>query len=162
REPAATVATERVVDVVAQPTREADVPATPEVLQAAGEIRPTEVVGKIEAECRAQSDRHQRIAGEIEIDLHGIGDGADPCGHGADSFGGMANIASEHRKAVGEAQFEKQAPCKERQSCKDAHPAIIAKLSTDIAIADDRTGNEAREHGDEAEEIKWIAWRLDL
>src|SRR5262252_2847679 len=70
REPPAAVTAERVIDVITQPARKADVPATPEVLQAASQIWPPEVVGKIEAECRAQPDRHQGIAGEIEIDLH--------------------------------------------------------------------------------------------
>src|SRR5262249_53958607 len=96
------------------------------------------------------------------IDLHRIGDGADPCGRRADSLWGMRHIPGEDGKAVSEAQFEKQAACEERQAGQDAHSAIVAELSADIAIADDRTGNEAREHGDEAEKVERIARRLDV
>src|SRR5438105_14162183 len=137
-------------------------PATPEFLQAGSEIRPSEVVWKIEAECGAQSDRHQRVPGEIEIDLHRIGESAEPCRRGADALGRMSYVPGKDGKAVGEAQLEKQSARDESEPTQHAHPAIIAKLLADIAVADDRTGNEAREHRDEAEEVERIARRHDL
>src|SRR6478609_6663926 len=85
-EPTAAAAAQGVVDIVAQPARKADMPTTPEFLQAASQIRPSEVVWKIEAERSAQADRHQGVPGKIEIDLHRIGEGAEPRGGRADAL----------------------------------------------------------------------------
>src|SRR5215470_77037 len=74
----------------------------------------------------------------------------------------MSRIAGEDRKAVGKAQLEKQPAREEREPAPDAHAAIVAELSADITITDDRTGNEAREHRDEAEEVERIRRRPDL
>src|SRR5580765_7612871 len=112
-------------------------PAPPEFLQAGSEIRPSEIVWKIEAECGAQSDRHQRVAGEIEIDLHRIGEGTEPRRGRADPLGGMRHISRKDGKAVGEAQLEKEPAREEREPGRDAHPLIVAKLLADVAVTDD-------------------------
>ncbi|KAG1243033.1 hypothetical protein G6F65_022673 [Rhizopus arrhizus] len=51
---------------VAQPLRQADVPAAPEVLRIERGQRIAEVDRQREAEQHADADRHRRIAGEVE------------------------------------------------------------------------------------------------
>src|SRR5215510_10120430 len=62
-EPAVTVPPEGDVEVVAEPARERHVPASPEVRDAGGQIRPREVQGEVEAEEPCAPDRHVRVPG---------------------------------------------------------------------------------------------------
>src|SRR5262245_40032373 len=73
-------------------------PATPEILQTASEIRPSEVVWKIEPERGTESNRHQGIPGKIEIDLHSIGEGPEPCRGGADALGRVSHVPGKNCK----------------------------------------------------------------
>src|SRR5579883_711008 len=66
---AATVASQRNVQVVAQPGGEADVPAGPEVLRAGREVRQIEVQGQLEAQALGDPPRRVRVAGEVAVDL---------------------------------------------------------------------------------------------
>ena len=74
----AAVASERHVEVVAQPSGERDMPSTPEVGDRLGAVGRVEVAQELEAEHQSEADRHVGVAREIEIDLKGVGDDSDP------------------------------------------------------------------------------------
>src|SRR5437764_1251671 len=77
--PALAVATQRYIEVVTQPGGERDVPPPPEIREAYGGIRKTEVVGNAEAEALSSADRDYRISCEVAKDLSGKRQGAKPC-----------------------------------------------------------------------------------
>ena len=68
----APAAAERDVQVVAQPARERDVPAAPEILQRHGRVGRVEVERELEAEQEGDADGDVRVAGEVGIDLHRV------------------------------------------------------------------------------------------
>ena len=57
-----TVATQRDVNIIAEPRAEGDVPTPPEFGDAFGDVRIVKVLWEIEAQHSAQTNRHQRIA----------------------------------------------------------------------------------------------------
>ena len=63
------VAAQRHVEVVAQPGRQRDVPASPEVREADRRVRIAEVVDQRDAEHQRRADRRRRVAGEVAEDL---------------------------------------------------------------------------------------------
>src|ERR1700749_667431 len=68
---AVAVATQRDVQVVAQPGGEGDVPAPPEIREAPRAVGIAEVVRELEAEAEREADGAQRVAGEVTVDLAG-------------------------------------------------------------------------------------------
>src|ERR1700722_1463756 len=72
------VAPERDVEIVAQELRQRHVPAAPEIDDAYRLVRRIEIQRQEYAEHQRDSDRHVGIAGEVEIQLKGIGQRADP------------------------------------------------------------------------------------
>ena len=75
---AAPVAAERDVEVVAEPSRQRHMPPPPEVRDGRRGVRPIEILGELEAEDAAESDRHVGIPGEVEIELDGVRQRAEP------------------------------------------------------------------------------------
>lgn len=69
---AATVATEREINIVAKPSRERDMPSAPEVGYGLCEIRSDEVGWQINAKESSATYRHQRVAGKVGINLNGV------------------------------------------------------------------------------------------
>ena len=72
------VAAERDVEVVAEPGRQRDVPAPPELGEALRDVRVVEVLEEAEPEHPAEPDRHVRVAGEVEVDLERVAERAEP------------------------------------------------------------------------------------
>ena len=66
---AVAIPAQRDVEIVAQPGRQADVPAPPEILDRHRQIRVAEILGVLEAEHAPEADRHRAVAGEVEEDL---------------------------------------------------------------------------------------------
>src|SRR5258707_14461540 len=62
------VASERDVEVVAQPGGEGDVPAAPELRRTRGAIRPVEVPRQLDAEDAREPERHVGVRAEVEVD----------------------------------------------------------------------------------------------
>ena len=77
-ERAAAIAAHRDVEVVADPARQGQVPAPPEVLDAARQIGVVEVFREMEAEHLADADGHRAVAGEVEEQLQRVGAAANP------------------------------------------------------------------------------------
>ena len=79
RHPAAVaIAAQRDVQIVAQPARERNVPAMPEIGDAEGQVRAAEIDREMKAEQQRHADGHIGIAGKIEEDLHREGEDAAP------------------------------------------------------------------------------------
>ena len=116
--PAAAVAAERDVEIVAQELRQRHVPAPPEIDDAGGLVGRVEIERQEDAEHQRYADRHVGIAGEIEIELEGIGQRADP-----GLVEGRRRRAERERDqrldAVGEAGLLEQADREDDQAAQD-------------------------------------------
>src|SRR5690606_27377317 len=66
---AAAIATERNIEIVAQPRGQADMPASPEILETHRRIRIAEIVRDGEAEAARGTDGATGISGEVAEDL---------------------------------------------------------------------------------------------
>lgn len=66
------IAAEGYVNVVANPRRQRDVPASPEVCNAFGLVGSVEVERKSEAQKKGQPDGHVAVAAEVAVELNGI------------------------------------------------------------------------------------------
>ena len=75
---AVAIAAERDIEIVAQEPRQRHVPAPPEIDDAGGLVGRIEIERQEDAEHQRHADRHVGIAGEIEIELEGVGQRADP------------------------------------------------------------------------------------
>ena len=69
---ALSVASERDIDVVANPRRQRNVPPPPEVSNAVAFVRSVEVHRKAETQQQCNADGHVAIAAEVAVNLHGI------------------------------------------------------------------------------------------
>ena len=72
------VSAQRNVEIFAQPRGKRDVPAPPEIGDGFGAIWRIEIFREHESEHEAEPDRHVGVTAEIEINLKGVGDGAEP------------------------------------------------------------------------------------
>ena len=70
---AAAVAAEGDVEVIAEPGREADVPAAPEILRAGREVGQVEIQHQLEAQALGDAPGDVGVAGEVAVDLEGEG-----------------------------------------------------------------------------------------
>src|SRR5690606_33828226 len=68
-EASASISAERDIEVVAQPARERDVPATPEVRDVTRKGGEAEVLHQLDPEQAAEPARHERVAAEVSVDL---------------------------------------------------------------------------------------------
>ena len=95
------VAAQRDIHILPEPCGQADVPAPPELRDGAGLVGIVEVLQKPEAEQTSKADGHVGVAGEIEVDLEGEGQRAQPCrdhggrGHGGDLLPHGAHLVGQ-------------------------------------------------------------------
>ncbi len=110
------VSTQRNVKIIAQKGAEGDVPAPPEIRDALRAIGGIEVLDKLEPDHPAQSHRHIRVAGEIEVNLKGIRQHAKPGVHrrqrsrAANAVSAMPPIGLASRIFLAETQHEQARP----------------------------------------------------
>ena len=71
------------IHIFPEPSAQGNVPSAPKFRDAFGNIRILEVLQKGKAKHFPQPNRHIGITGEVEIDLEGVGNGADPGAHHA-------------------------------------------------------------------------------
>ena len=69
---AASVASEREIDIVAKPCGERDMPSSPEVGYGLCKIRSDEVGWQFNAKESSATDSHQRVASKVYINLNGV------------------------------------------------------------------------------------------
>ena len=78
---AATVASEREIDIVAKPSRERDMPSAPEVCYGLSKIRSVKVGWQFNAKESSATDSHQRVTSKVGINLNGVEHtGQEQCG----------------------------------------------------------------------------------
>src|SRR5262245_66079918 len=100
------IAAERYVEVVAEPGRQRNVPASPEVLHRLRHVRPPEILREAEAEHSPEAEGHVRISGEVEIDLQRVADDAKPGGRwGQRTRGQYENLIGGSGDAVAGGNF---------------------------------------------------------
>ncbi len=99
------------IDVVAEPVGEGDVPAFPEVGYVDGFVGAVEVVGDGEAEELAESHGDVGVAGEVEVDLQGVGVDADEdFGSAVEGWGVEDAVGDVVGEEVGDEEFLDEGP----------------------------------------------------
>ena len=158
----AAVAAQRDIDVFPEPGGQADVPAPPELRHGAGLIGVLKVFQKVEAKQMAQTDGHIGIAGEIEIDLEGEGDSAQPRryggggGHGGDLLPQGAHLIGDQH-LFGQTHHEAlHAPAGLEHALPAEHQLMLHRL-----VLDDGAGDQLGEQGDVRAHVENIALGLD-
>jgi hypothetical protein len=147
------VAAKRDVEIVAQKLRQRHVPAPPEIDDGGGLVRRIEIQRQEDAEHQRDADRHIRVAGEIEIQLEGVSERADPGlveGRSVGAEGGR----DQRLDAVGEAGFFEQPDREDDESAQDqmrigAFGFFTLELRNHILVMQDRSRDQMREVGDE-------------
>lgn len=94
---ASSISAEGDVEVVSEPRGKGDVPAAPEVGDGGGSVGGIEVFCEDEPEHQSESDGHVGIAAEVEVDLHGVAERAEPSvdrGAGGGLEGGVSDLAA--------------------------------------------------------------------
>ncbi len=153
----APVAAQWNVKIIAQKVRQRDVPTRPELHDAGRFVRRSEVDRQANAEQQRQSDRHVRIAGEIEVDLKCIGERAAPT---IDETGSRAATLAEHgvgkrRDAVRDDDFFEQPDGNDRHPDTDEQlvdgDRQISKLRNRRPVVENGAGHEVGKVADEQE-----------
>ena len=151
------VATQRNVEIVAQEARQRHVPAAPEI----GDVH--RLVGRVEVQWQAhadhvgQADRHVRIAGEVEVELQGVSQGAAPRLEQAKQLALFSRC--KHRPGIGRHAVGKhhllEQPQREdgephgEEFRVDAVGGRLPELRHHLLVVQHRAGNQVREVGDE-------------
>ena len=126
------------------------------------------LVGRVEVERQAQAehqrhaDRHVGIAGEVEVELEGEGQAADPgLGGGQRGAAPPAEKAGSARWASVSAMHDLlgQADDEQHQAAAQILPSVRAarvalELRDDLVVAHQRPGDQLREEGDEHPEVE--------
>ena len=144
------IAAQRNVHVLPEPGTQGNVPSSPELRDAVGDVRIVEVFAELKTEHPSQADGHVRISAEVEINLQCIGADSDPVSH-------HGNIAVRQRtdggvqgaEIVGQQDFFAQAENKSLCAFPEIDPirGADAELLLHISVLDNRTRNELREQG---------------
>ncbi|MNQ70728.1 hypothetical protein D3C85_853720 [compost metagenome] len=156
-EGALAVAAQRHVQVVAQPGRQADVPAPPELGDRLADIGLVEVFHEAETHHQAQADGHVAVAGEVEIQLRGVGEHAQPGIAGAGVLQGE-EVVDQRCQAVGDEHLLDEALHEAGGAFAELVEAVAAvgELLGEILVAQHRPGNQLREQGDEGGEVDQV------
>ncbi|MNF82187.1 hypothetical protein D3C84_644870 [compost metagenome] len=144
----ATVTAQRNVQIVAQPTGQRQMPASPEVLDAARKIGAVEVLGEVKAQHQAQADGHGAVAGEVEKQLQRVGQTANPGVDKGRVFQVERDI-HQRRQRVGHQHLHAHADHESTRTEGESPPAEIPlrQLSAHPVITNDRASNGVAEHG---------------
>ncbi len=143
------VAAERDVEVVAQPARQRHVPAAPEVLQRDRGVGRVEVLRELEAEQEREPDRDVRVAGEVGVDLDGVGVDPDQDLERRVLPGRAEHLVDDvRREVVRDHDLLEEAGRDQVEGAARVDPARVARrveLRDQLAGAHDRPGHEVRE-----------------
>ena len=125
-------------------------PPAPEIRNAGCLVGVVKVFREVEAQHLAQADGHIGVAGEIEINLEGVCQNADPGSAG----GKLSQVVGfdfrpEHTDAVGQDHLLGKAADKGAHTLSDGGQidAALVQLPLHIRIPDDGPGNQLGEHG---------------
>ena len=150
------VAAQRNVYIFPEPGAQGNMPSSPEVRNTFGNVRIIEVPDKFKAQHFTKTYSHVRVTAEVKVDLHGIGQTADPGSEhrpvpGSDSRDGIKG----HTDVIGQKDLLAKAPEEPGHALSEfvEAEASLGKLCVNIRIPDDRAGDQLREHGHVGTEI---------
>lgn len=144
------VASERDVDVVAEPRAKRDVPAPPELRRAPRNIRIVEVLREAEAEHLSEADGHVGVAREIEINLERVGKRAEPRRRDGERHAYVKDVVRNLRDVIGDEHFLAEAVDETHHAVGKVRKVFLAVLDLlfDRIVAHDRASNELWEERD--------------
>ena len=140
-------------------------PAAPELGDRLADVRIVEVFEKLEAEHFAETDRHIRVAGEIEVNLQRVANCAHPRTGGRQLVRCIFEYAVRNlREHIGQQYLFAETEQKAADALGKLRKRVLAhsKLYVDIVVAYDRACNQLREHGDVQRQRKQIVLRRNL
>ena len=153
------------VEVVPEPGREADVPPVPEVGESPGGIRVPEVVGEVEPEAEARTDRAQGVTGKVVEDLHAEGQRPRPGGEETRRrFPVEDRLDGRSRHGVREHHLREEADHEQAQPPSDLPRASRFRFPApgeEVGGPDDGTGHELGEEGHEQRVVEERRGRLE-
>ncbi len=139
----------REIDIVAEPVGEGDVPATPEVGEVDRLVGAVEVVGDSQTEEKAESHRDVGVAGEVKVDLEGVGVDADEDFGSAVEGGGVEDAVGDIvGEEVGDEELLHEAGGDEEEGSTTlglSQGEGLLELSNKVGDSVDRTGDDNRE-----------------
>ncbi|KPZ05699.1 Alginate o-acetyltransferase AlgI [Pseudomonas syringae pv. spinaceae] len=158
RDLAATVAAQGDVQVVTQPSGQADVPATPELGDRLADVRLFEVFHKAETHHQAQANRHVAVTGEVEIKLRGVGQRTEPGITRGRVLQGEA-VVGDNGQGVGDEHFLDEALHESRGTLGELVQRVgpVVELIGQITETQHGPGNQVREDRNECREVDQVA-----
>ncbi|MNO93249.1 hypothetical protein D3C76_848460 [compost metagenome] len=146
------------VQVVTQPGRQADVPAPPELGDRLADVRLLEVFHEAETHHQAQADGHVAVTGEVEIQLRGIRQGAEPGIARARVLQGKA-VVGHHRQGVGDEDFLDETLHEPRAALGELVEGVgaVVELVGQVAETQHGAGDQVREDRHERREVDQVA-----
>ena len=159
------ISAERDVEVVAQPARQADVPALPKIARRVRVVRRVEVDRELQAQHPREAARHVGIAAEVEVDLEREADHGEPHIDASIPLHAIEDGVRVERDAIGNEDLLQQAAREEQHSV--GHARIVDRrfgheLRQERARTDDGAGDELRKKADERGELEERARRLQI
>jgi hypothetical protein len=157
---------DRVVEVEVEITGEGHVPPLPEIDDRAAFVGGIKISRKTDVEEQPQPDRHFRVAGKIEIELHGVGESAEPCLQESQSSRIAEADVRIGGKIVGNDIFLGQPDKEDREADRDvveleAPNLFVLELGQHLPVVEDRPGDQMREEGNEKSIVDKTAARSE-
>ena len=154
------IATKWDVEIILKPGGERNVPATPEVCNTGSGVWIVEVLDEIEAEHFAKANRHVAVAGEIIVDLKGVGEKWEDDSEWCQSDSGwiVEDSVGDNGDVIGDEDFFQETYDETSEASAEFFKRKLALMKSlfDISIADDWAGDELWEECDVGAEIKDI------
>ncbi|MNZ92297.1 hypothetical protein D3C78_1113180 [compost metagenome] len=154
------LAHQRHVHVVTQKMRQGHVPTCPELGDALRDIRLVEVLRETEAHHQRQAQGHVAVTGEVEVQLQGRHHQAEP--GIAELQGAFADEQRvDRRQLVGDQYFhdETEHEATHPQGEQLQGVGALAQLRGQLAVAQDRPGDQVREQRDEGGKVDEVVRR---
>ncbi len=132
-------------------------PAAPEVDDRGGFVGGIEIERQPDAEHPGQANGHVRIAGKVEVELEGVGQGAAPGlekGQGRSGLRGVEHGRRIDRHAIGQHHLFEEPQGEDGQAHRqvfrlEAVNGRPGELGKHLMVVDDGAGNQLREEGHE-------------
>ena len=152
----AAVASQGDIQVFPEPGGQGDVPAPPELGDAFGDIGIVEVGQEFKAQHPAKAGGHIGVTGEVEVDLEGKGDHAQPRTQNSELSGAHSLIGlPQHAHIVGNQHLLGHTDHKDLHAGGEllGGGSALVDLIAQVLIFDNRTGDELGEQGNEGTEV---------
>ena len=153
----AAIATERDVQVVAEPARQRHVPAPPELGDRARSVWPVEVLREADAEHEREPEGHVRVAAEVEVELDGVREHAHQRRRRVELVRRHAERGvGDRRDGVGDDDLLGEPEPEPVDARREGIERLLSldELVADLVEANDRPGDQLREERDVEGEIK--------